>query len=64
MAEPTNFAESNALLAMMEGGTSEASRILNEMLPGELVRLARAADRLDSLAWQIHDKKLIEAKTA
>jgi plasmid stability protein len=53
VVEPTNYSESNALLALIQGDEDEAREILADMLPGELVGLAEAADRLHHLAaWE------------
>lgn len=47
---PTNDAQSNALLALIQGDEEEARKVLADMLPGELAGLAEAARRLHELA--------------
>lgn len=46
----TNFAESNALLALIENDEETARAILAALLPGELATLGTAARRLYELA--------------
>ena len=46
----TEFVETNALIAVMDGDKAEATRLLSSMLPGELGRLADACDTLSILA--------------
>jgi hypothetical protein len=52
MSGPTNFAESNALLALQSGDEAEARRLLADFFPGELGRLADAADKLSDLCGE------------
>lgn len=56
MREPTNYIESNALLAVQCGDEAHARDLLREMLPNELRELIKACDRLGwmsrtRLAW-------------
>jgi hypothetical protein len=46
----TGFQESNALLAVQNDDIEEAQRVLADMLPGELIALADAAEMLADLA--------------
>jgi hypothetical protein len=62
---PTEFAESNALLLLQSGDEESAQAILDGFLHGELVVLAAAASRLETLATRSamkldHDKGLHE----
>jgi hypothetical protein len=50
MFEPTQFAESNALLAIQAEEFDDAEVILFGMLPGKLARLAEVADELAQMA--------------
>lgn len=59
MTEPTNFTESNALLAIQDGDEGHAREILEDMLPNELDRLADASERLASLAQRERKRKLV-----
>jgi hypothetical protein len=49
MTGPTQFTESNALLAVIEDDLDEARRIIATMLPGERRRLAEHAHKLADL---------------
>lgn len=50
---PTNFLESNALLALMSGDEAEARRLLSSGFPGELRWLEVAATKLADLCNEI-----------
>lgn len=50
MAEPTNFIEANALLALQAGDFNHAEELVARLLPGEAAGLARAASNLANLA--------------
>ena len=56
MAE-TPFIESNALLALQRDANDEARGHLEQLLPGELIRLANTADELAVLARKIKRQK-------
>jgi len=52
--QPTNFIESNALLAVQAGDVDEARRLVrDELLPGERAELARACDILRRLCMYV-----------
>lgn len=53
MNEPTNYIESNALLAIQSGDDDHARELLRGMLPNELRELYLAADQLSMLARRI-----------
>ncbi len=53
MAGPTNFLESNALLAVMSGDEAEARRIAEGCFPGELRHLEEAAAKLSGLCAEV-----------
>lgn len=57
MAEPTNYIESNALLAMQEEDEDHAEECLMELMPGELRVLERACQRLGDLARHLRHLK-------
>ena len=46
----SEFVETQALVAVMDGDETEATRLLQTMLPGELRGLADSCDRLSALA--------------
>jgi hypothetical protein len=50
--EPTVFAESNALLAVIRGDRDHAREILGGMTPNEIRSLAGATDTLSTLCEQ------------
>lgn len=54
----TPFTETEALLAAGEGTAAELDGILADMLPGELQKLERDANRLARAAYWAYRKKL------
>ena len=60
---PTNFAESNALLAVMSSDEIEAQRILDGLFPGELSHLREAAQRLAEMCVATHRAKPRASRT-
>lgn len=50
---PTNFIESNALLAVQADDVDEARRLVRDMLPGERRLLANACDVLRRLCLYV-----------
>lgn len=53
MSEPTNYIESNALLAVQSHDDDHAKELLRTMLPNELLELIHAADALGYLARRV-----------
>lgn len=63
MSEPTNFLESNALLAIQRDDDEHAKEILRTMLPNELRHLYQSADYLAYLARRIEENYEQRAST-
>ena len=61
---PTNFTESNALLAVLSDDPEQAQGILDSMLPHELESLARGARELARLCWHTVNYKQEQAQHA
>lgn len=55
---PTDYIESNALLALMDDDEDSAHRLLEELRPAELASLEAVADRLAFLCSKMYDAKL------
>ena len=61
MSDQPTFLEDRALYAVLREDEEELQTILDQMLPGELQDLARAAETLASEAWHTLSIKRLNA---
>lgn len=55
----TNFVETEALLALLNGDPEECESLLSKMHPGELLELARVATDLAERAQQVRQHIIV-----
>lgn len=53
----TPYAETEALLAVLEGRSDDARKMVAAMYPGEARNLRMACDKLADLYWDIKDNE-------